>query len=65
MILKEDGIILYATCTLNKKENSRLISRFLDKNKDMELMEEDTVLDEGGDMFYYAKMRKLNHEIDI
>lgn len=58
-LLKKDGILLYSTCTLNKKENSRQISRFLKENDSYILMEEDTILNGMGDCFYYAKLKKV------
>ena len=58
--VKENGILLYSTCTLNKKENEKQISRFLEKHTEFELIEEKTLLpyEENSDGFYYAKMRK-------
>ena len=57
-LLVKDGILLYSTCTLNKKENSRLIKKFLSNNEKYVLLEEDTIINELGDCFYYCKMRK-------
>lgn len=59
-LLKQDGILLYSTCTLNKKENGRLISRFISQHDNYVLLEEDTIINEMGDCFYYAKMKKVN-----
>ena len=59
-LLKTDGILLYSTCTLNKKENSRQIRRFLSENDRFVLLEEDTIINGLGDCFYYAKMKKVN-----
>ena len=57
-LLKENGILLYSTCTLNRKENEKQIEKFL-KNHDMYLLlEEDTIINEMGDCFYYAKLKK-------
>ena len=36
-LLKEEGILVYSTCTLNKKENGKLIARFLKEHESMEL----------------------------
>ena len=58
-ILKKEGILLYSTCTLNKKENGRLIEKFLKNNDEFELMEEETIINDLGDCFYYAKMKKV------
>ena len=57
-LLKDDGILLYSTCTINRKENDKLINRFINENK-YELLKEDTIINEMGDCFYYAKIRKL------
>ena len=32
--LKDDGVILYSTCTLNPEENERVVERFLEENGD-------------------------------
>ena len=58
--LKSGGNIIYSTCTLNKKENEKVVSKFLDDYKDFKLLEEKTVFPTpfGGDGFYYALMRK-------
>ncbi|MBR2577435.1 MAG: hypothetical protein IKE38_00755 [Erysipelotrichaceae bacterium] len=58
-LLKKDGIILYSTCTLNKKENRRQIDRFLRENDGFILLEDDTVINDLGDCFYYAKLRRI------
>ena len=58
-LLKQEGILLYSTCTLNKKENVRLTGRFLKQHENYSLLEEDTIINELGDCFYYAKMRKV------
>ncbi len=58
-LLNVDGILLYSTCTLNKKENVKLIRKFLSSNEDYLLLEEDTIINDMGDCFYYAKLRKV------
>ncbi|MBQ6216391.1 MAG: hypothetical protein IJK53_03305 [Erysipelotrichaceae bacterium] len=58
-LLKEEGILVYSTCTLNKKENGKLIARFLKEHESMELLKEETILNGLGDCFYYAKMKKV------
>ena len=58
-ILMNGGILLYSTCTLNKKENEKLIRKFLSENDDYLLMEDETIINELGDCFYYAKMKKV------
>lgn len=57
--LKKDGILVYSTCTLNKKENETQISSFLKEHDDFELLKEETIFpDEYHDGFYVACMRK-------
>lgn len=59
MLLKEGGIMVYSTCTINKKENSKQILKFLKKHEEFSLLEEKTFIDEdGGDAFYVAKLAK-------
>lgn len=57
-LLKEKGEILYSTCTLNKKENSKQVSSFLKKHLDFNLIKEDTIINNLGDCFYYALLTK-------
>lgn len=58
-LLNTNGIMVYSTCTLNKKENNKQIERFIKENNDFILMEEKTILDEMGDYFYLAKLKKV------
>ncbi len=58
-LLKQGGILLYSTCTINRKENERQIHSFLAEHNDFELMEERLILEEKGDNFYYAKLKKV------
>ncbi len=58
-MLMNGGILLYSTCTLNKKENEKLIRKFLSENEEYILMEDETIINEMGDCFYYAKMKKV------
>lgn len=58
-LLKPDGILLYSTCTLNRKENDKQISSFLKENEDMQLLQQETIINDQGDCFYYAKMKKV------
>lgn len=58
-LLKVGGILLYSTCTLNRKENDRLIRRFLSYALDYSLIEEQTIVNDMGDCFYYAKLTKV------
>ena len=58
-LLKKDGILVYSTCTLNKKENHKQIENFLKDNEDFKLLEDNTLLDYSGDYFYVAKIKKV------
>lgn len=60
--LKHGGRIVYSTCTLNKRENERVVEKFLKVNSDFILIEEKTTFpsQNGGDGFYYAVMERDN-----
>ena len=58
-LLNVNGIMLYSTCTLNRKENDRLIRKFLSYALDFALIEENTIINEMGDCFYFAKLTKV------
>lgn len=55
------GILLYSTCTLNKKENEKMIASFLQTHPQYRLSEEKTYFpyEEDGDGFYYAKLQRM------
>lgn len=59
-LLKNKGILVYSTCTLNKKENEKQIEHFIKKHENMKIIEEKTILpfDKDSDGFYYCKMIK-------
>lgn len=60
LLLNDQGILVYSTCTLNKKENEKQILNFINKYKDMKVIEERTILsyENDSDGFYYCKMIK-------
>jgi 16S rRNA (cytosine967-C5)-methyltransferase len=58
--LKQDGILVYSTCTLNKKENENQVKTFLQAHSDYALLEEKTIFpyENGGDGFFMAKLQR-------
>ena len=60
--LKNSGRIIYSTCTLNKKENEKVVEKFLNDNTNFKLINEITVFpsENSGDGFFYAIMEKIN-----
>ena len=63
--LKPEGILVYSTCTLNKKENENQVQQFLDVHHDYELIEEKTIFpfENGGDGFFMAKLTRKKSTI--
>ena len=60
LMVKENGILVYSTCTLNTKENDRQIRMFLRQHSEFELISEKTVKPDSQhyDGFYISKLRK-------
>ena len=58
--VKQGGILVYSTCTLNRKENENRIRAFLKEHNEFELCEEHTFFPfvTKSDGFYCAKMLK-------
>ena len=58
--LRVGGILVYSTCTLNRKENEQQIKKFLAKHSDYVLLEEETLFPmiDDADGFYYAKLKR-------
>lgn len=58
--LEINGQLLYSTCTLNKKENEKVVAEFLANNKNFELIKQITIFPNknSGDGFFYALMVK-------
>ena len=48
LTLKENGILVYSTCTYNKYENEDVIEKFLDKHSDMQLVDTGLAFGEKG-----------------
>ena len=59
-LLKVKGVLVYATCTLNKKENEKQIEKFLDKHENFRLIKEVTLdpVTTLGDGFYIAQCQR-------
>ena len=60
--LKKGGLLVYSTCTLNRKENSGRIQAFLKKHPEFELRQEKTMFpfEDRADGFYAAALLKRN-----
>lgn len=60
MYLKDGGRIIYSTCTLNKKENEKVVSAFLNENSGFSFEYDKTIFPSanGGDGFYFAVLTK-------
>ncbi len=58
--LKSGGRLLYSTCTLNKKENEKVVYEFLKNNNDFSLCEIKTFFpgEDGGDGFFYSVIER-------
>ena len=58
--LRVGGILVYSTCTLNRKENEQQIKKFLAKHSNYVLLEEETLFPmvDDADGFYYAKLKR-------
>lgn len=65
--VKDGGVLVYSTCTLNRSENDEVVKRFLANNSDFEPFIIDdygdykltlTPRDMGGDGFFIARLRK-------
>jgi len=57
-LLKEEGILVYSTCTLNRKENENQVKRFVSEHPEFELVKEETLFPGPGDGFYRAQLKK-------
>ncbi len=58
--LKESGVLVYSTCTLNKKENEDIVNKFLENHKEFTLEAMTTYFPKAGktDGFFVAKLIK-------
>ena len=58
-LLKEDGQILYSTCTINRKENEKQIEKFIKNNPEFNIIEKKTIIESYGDLFYYCLLSRV------
>ncbi len=58
--LKQDGVLMYSTCTLLKSENRCVVDAFLSENQDFEIVAERTLMPhlDGCDGFYYCVLKR-------
>ena len=55
--VKVGGVLVYSTCTMNKKENEKQIEKFLNAHEEFSLVDEKTIFsDTRQDGFYMAKL---------
>jgi len=59
-LLLEGGILVYSTCTWNRKENEKQVEQFLKRHTDFELVNQQQILgpEYDTDAFYMAQLRK-------
>lgn len=60
-LLKINGKMVYSTCTINKKENELMVQKFIEKHKDIKIIEERKILPFSyqSDGFYMCKLEKV------
>ena len=62
-MLKDNGYLLYITCSIMPEENQDNIKYLLDKLQNSKQIKELKILpDEFGDGFYYCKLQKVTNE---
>lgn len=59
--LKKGGRLLYSTCTLNKRENEKIVEKFIEKHSDYRIIESKTTFPSlcGGDGFFYSVIERV------
>lgn len=74
--LANEGILVYATCSVLPEENDQVVKAFVESREDVEIMTIDAswgeIMDcgrqlfpttDGHDGFYYARLRKIGHPV--
>ena len=61
--LKEDGLLIYSTCTVRKAENEDVVSRFLSENDEFEVIKSQTLSPkiDGTDGFFYSVLKRKQY----
>jgi 16S rRNA (cytosine967-C5)-methyltransferase len=61
-LIKVNGVLVYSTCTINKKENEKQVEKFIKNHPEFEVVEEKLIMpfDYNSDGFYICKMKKSN-----
>ncbi len=58
--IKNNGILMYSTCTINKIENEDVVTKFLLENENFSLLEMKNIYpDENHDGFFWAKIKAV------
>ncbi len=60
-MVKKGGIVVYSTCTLNKKENEKQIEKFIKNHENFTLLQQETVFPYtyDSDGFFMAKLKRI------
>lgn len=59
--VKKGGILVYSTCTINKKENEKQIEKFMENHSNYECLEMKTIFPQKEkDGFYMAKLKRID-----
>lgn len=58
--VKKDGVLLYSTCTIHKRENEENVAWFLEEHSEYDLVSQQQILpkEDFGDGFFIAKLKK-------
>lgn len=59
-MLAENGMLVYSTCTLNRKENEKQVEAFIERHPDFEVISSETLIphETQGDGFYIAQLMR-------